>query len=322
MKGGQMTDVFKIADILVSHATQVHCNEIALIAYHGSYARGTATSTSDLDIYYVPDDGKAESLSITFVIGDLPYEFECMTWKRLENIANAKSRNPWAVSASQIADAKVLYYRSDTDLERFNTLKKRIAELTQPANRSYMVERALEEFKTSLFQLGQMRLAVAQNDMPGLHWAGWQFVCGVVNCLALVNQTYFSKGWGANMPQILALPQKPPDLEIMLNGILQPQSTDQVMEQADRLALQVRKTLLEAQASVAELSDAKEAFVDFYFDVHEYKTKVLSACVRGDRLTASAAAFALQQLICELMNKVDKGFFGTDFNLLGEYLDG
>jgi len=327
MKGGQMTDVFKIADILVSHAVRVHGDEVALIVYYGSYASGKATSTSDLDIYYVPDDGKAESLSTTFVIGDLPYDFECLPWKVLENIANAKSRNHWAVSASMIADAKVLYCRSDADLERFNALKARIAELTRPESRGYMVERGLEEFKTTLFQLGQMRLAVAGNDLPGLHWAGWQFICCAVNCLALVNQTYFSKGWGANMPQILALRQRPTDLETMLNGILQPQSQNQVspnlvMEQADQLALQVRKTLLAAQASLAEPSDAKEAFVDFYFDVHEYKTKVLSACECGDRLKASAAAFALQQLICELMNKVDKGFFGTDFNLLGEYLDG
>lgn len=317
-----MSDVFKIADILISHATRVHDGEIALVAYHGSYARGTATPTSDLDIYFVPDDGKAESLSTTFVIDDLPYEFECLSWQRLEDIANAKSRFPWAISASQVADAKVLYCRSDADLERFNALKERIAELTRPENRRYMVERALEEFKTSLFQLGQMRLADAQNDLPGLHWAGWQLVCSAVNCLALVNQTYFSKGWGSNMPQILALAQKPTDLEIMLNGILQPQSTDRVIEQADRLVMEVRKTLLEAQTSVAERSEAKEVFVDFYFDVHEYKTKVLSACARGDRLTASAAAFALQQLLCELMNKVDKGFYGTDFNLLGEYLNG
>lgn len=317
-----MTDVFKVADILISHAVRVHGNEIALVVYHGSYARGTATSTSDLDIYYVPDDGKAESLSTTFVIGDLPYDFECMPWKVLENIANAKSRNHWAVSASMVADAKVLYCRSDADLERFDALKARITELTRPESRGYMVERGLEEFKTTLFQLGQMRLAVAHNDRPGLHWAGWQFIYSAVNCLALINQTYFSKGWGANVPQILELRQRPADLETMLNGILQPQSPNQVMEQADQLALQVRKILLTAQAALAEPAEAKEVFVDFYFDVHEYKTKVLSACERGDRLKASAAAFALQQLICELMNKVDKGFFGTDFNLLGEYLDG
>jgi hypothetical protein len=322
MKGEQMTDVFKIADILVSHAVQVHGNDIALVVYHGSYALGTAKPTSDLDIYYVPDDGKAESLSTTFVIGDLPFEFECMPWKVLENIANAKARNPWAVSASMVANAKVLYSRSDADLERFNALKARIAELTQPESRDYMVEQGLEEFKTTLFQLGQMRLAVAHNDMPGLHWAGWQFTCSAVNCLALVNQTYFSKGWGANMPQILEMRQRPADLETTLNGILQPPSPNQVMEQSDQLALQVRKILLAAQASLAEPVDAKEAFVDFYFDVHEYKAKVLSACERGDRLTASAAAFALQRLICAIMNKVDKGFFGTDFNLLGEYFDG
>jgi hypothetical protein len=315
-------DVFKIADILVSHAVRVHGSEIALVVYHGSYALGKATAASDLDIYFVPDDGKAESLSATFVIHDLPYEFERLPWKVLEDIANAKSRNPWAVSASMIANAKVLYCRSDADLERYQALQARIAELTRPESREYMVERGLEEFKTTLFHLGQMRLAAAHNDMPSLHWAGWQFTCSAVNCLALINQTYFSKGWGANMPQILAMRQRPADLETMLNGILQPQSPNQLMEQADQLALKVRNTLLIAQAFLAEPAEAKDAFVDFYFDVQEYKTKVLSACEHGNRLKASAAAFALQQLICMLMNKVDKGFFGTEFNLLSEYLEG
>ncbi len=317
-----MTDVFKIADILVSHAVQVHGNDIALVVYHGSYALGTAKPTSDLDIYYVPDDGKAESLCTTFVIDNLPFDFGCMPWKVLENIANAKSRNPWALSASQIANAKVLYCRSEADLERYQALKAHIVELTRPESRGYMVERGLEEFKNTLFQLGQMRLALAQNDLPGLHWTGWQFTNSAVNCLALINQTYFTKGWGANMPQILAMQQRPADLETMLNGILLPHSPSQAMEQAEQLALEVRKTLLEAQASLAEPSEAKDVFVNFYFDVHEYKTKALSACERGDRLTASAAAFDLQRLLCVLMNKVEKGFYSTDFNLLGEYFDG
>ena len=89
-----MTDVFKIADILVSHAVRVHGNEIALIVYHGSYASGTATSTSDLDIYYVPDDGKAESLSTTFVIGDLPYEFDVHAMEGFGEHCQCKVKKP------------------------------------------------------------------------------------------------------------------------------------------------------------------------------------------------------------------------------------
>lgn len=70
-----MTDVFKIADILVSHAKKVHSDDIGIIVFYGSHAKGTATPTSDLDIYYVPDEGKGRSLSTTFILDDLPYDF-------------------------------------------------------------------------------------------------------------------------------------------------------------------------------------------------------------------------------------------------------
>lgn len=317
-----MSDVFKIADILISHARQVHGDGIALVVYFGSYALGKATPTSDLDLYFVPKDGRAGMTEVTFVLDNLPYDFEAKPWWVLENIANAKAGYDWVVSASQIADAKILFSQSPADLERFETLRGRIAGLTRPEGREFMVERALDEFQTILFRLGQMRLAVAGNDLPGLHLAGWHFTCSVANCLALVNQIYFAKSWGANIPYLLELPQKPADLEALLNGILLPRSPEQEMEHAERLTVELRKTLLEAQASLAKPCKPKDVFHNFYFDIHEYKAKVLSACQRGDAFTAGAAAFALQKYLCELMNKVERGFYGEDFNLLGEYSAG
>jgi hypothetical protein len=317
-----MADVFRIADILVSHAVQAHAGEIGIIAYCGSYAKGVASPTSDLDIYYVPDEGKAESLSSQFVLDGLPYDFWGVPWSFLENIVNGTSRRPWAVAASLIADTKVLYHRSQDDLDRFNALKARIAELTTPECRSVMVGRALDAFRTTLFQLGQMRLAMAEGDGAGLRWAGRKVVHSAVNCLALVNQTYFSKGWGANLPQILALPDKPADLEGLIHTILMPQEPEPMLAAAGRLAEEVRHILRRAQASVAEPTEVQDVFVDFYYYVFEYKHKVLSACKRGDVVAAASAAFHMQEQICQLMSRVDRGFFGTDFNLLGEYLGG
>jgi len=316
-----MADVFKIAEILVSHAVRAHKDEIALIVYYGSYAKGTASPTSDLDIYYVPDDGKAGSLSSQFIIGGLPYDFWGVPWRMLESIVNGSGR-PWAVAASLVADTKVLYHRSQADLERFNGLKARVAELTQPQSRGIMVGRALEAFKTTLFQLGQMRLAVVEKDGAGMRWAGRKLVHSAINCLALLNQTYFSKGWGANMAEVLAMAQRPADLEGIIHAILMAQDTEQVLAAADRLAQEVRRMLRAAQASVAEPAIAQQVFKDFYFYVFEYMNKVLSACERGDVTAAGSAAFHMQEQICQLMHAVDSGFYGTDFNLLGEYIGG
>lgn len=321
-----MPDVFTIAEILVSHAVRMHGDEIAIVAYYGSHAKGLASPTSDLDIFYIPDEGKASSLSSQFVVNDLPYDFWPVSWELAEDIANARGTRPWAVAASLIADAKAVYHRSQQDLDRFNALKARIAELTRPESRPTMLARALEEFKNTLFQLGQMRSAMVSDDEAGMHWASLKLVNSAINCLALVNQTYFTKGWGANLSQALAMPRKPAGLERRIRAILVSQDPapdpSQVLEEAEQLAQAVRDILRTAQASIAEPAAAQEVFKDFYFFVVEYKHKILSACQRADVIAAGYAAFYLQEELCQLLNKVENGFYSTDLNLLGEYAGG
>ncbi|MCD6160180.1 MAG: nucleotidyltransferase domain-containing protein [Kosmotoga sp.] len=261
-----MLDVFKVAEILVSHAIQAHKGEIAIIAYYGSYATGLASPTSDLDIFYIPNDRKADSLSSQFVFDNLPYDFWPLSWEFAERIANAKHN--WAIAASLIADAKVLYYLSQKDLDRFNALKARIKELMGPNGRKNMIQQALEEFKNTLFQLGQMRLA--GNDAISMHWAGLKFVNSVVNCLALVNQTYFTKVWENNLTQISKMSQKPDGFEDMIREIITQKDTRHTLKVADRLAKEVRKILLSAQFSISEPSEPKDVFKDFYFFIFEY----------------------------------------------------
>jgi hypothetical protein len=317
-----MPDVFSVADILIDHAVRVYKDDIAIVAYSGSYARGTASATSDLDIFFIPDDGKARSLSSQFVIDGLPYDFWAVPWKFAEDIANARGRRPWAVAAAFIADARVLYHRSQADLDRFNALKTRIAELLDPQSRQSMVDRALDAFKNTLFCLGQVRLAAAAGDAAGKQWAALKLVNSAVNCLALVNQVYFSKGWGANFSQVLEMANKPAGLEQMIKATLNPGDSGHLLEEADKLVAAIRDVLLAAQLSVAEPVSAQNVFAGFYYYVLEYKQKVLSACVRGDAVAAGISAAYMQEQICQLMNKVDQGFFGRDFNLLGEYLAG
>ena len=100
------------------------------------------------------------------------------------------------------------------------------------------------------------------------------------------------------------------------------QDTGSMLEGADRLAQEVRGILLAAQVSISEPIEAQDVFKDFYFFVFEYTNKVLSACERGDVIAAGYAAFQLQEEICQCMNKVENGFYGADFNLLGEYIAG
>jgi hypothetical protein len=314
-----MPNVFKIADILVAHAQRAHPGEIGIIAYYGSYAKGTASPTSDLDIFYIPDEGKARSLCTQFIIDGLPYDFWPVSWQLAHDITNASSHRPWAVSASLIADARALYHRSQEDLDRFTGLQARIVELTRPESRKLMVGKGLAAFKTTLFWLGQMRHARAGGDVVGMRWAGNQVVDAALNCLALVNQTYFSKGWGSNLDQALAMEIKPDGLEYLVRGLIMAQEPGSMLKQAERLAREVRATLRQAARSVAEPVSVQEVFEDSYFYYFEYKNKVLSACERGDIVAALYAACYLQQDLTMFTYKAASGVEPTDFDLLGEY---
>lgn len=314
-----MTDPFEIAELLVAHALREHADDVAIIAYYGSHATGSASPASDLDMFYIPDDGRAQSLSSQFVLDGRAYDLWPLSWQAAEEIANARSSRPWAVAAALIAEAKVLHYRSREDLGRFDSLKARIAELAKPASRGYMVGHALSAFRTTLFWLGQLRLAAERSDTASARSAARQFTNSAVNCLALLNQTYFTTGWGAHLSQVLELPAKPAGLERMLRDIVGPGAPDEVLSRAGALAKEVRRILSDAQASLAEPSDAKAVFADFYPFVSEHVAKVLSACARTDEMAAGSAAHRLQEELCWLLTKVADGIDVADFNLLGEY---
>lgn len=53
-----MLNVFDVAQALIDHVEKEYSDEIAIIAYYGSYAQGTATRRSDLDFFFIPATGK------------------------------------------------------------------------------------------------------------------------------------------------------------------------------------------------------------------------------------------------------------------------
>jgi hypothetical protein len=314
-----MTSVFEVAEVFVAESTAAFPGEIALIAYYGSHAKGTATETSDLDLFYIPDGKDTLAPLASVVVGGLPYDFWPVSWRMAEEIAAARGRRPWAVAASLVADARILFARSQQDRARFETLQGRIAELTEPDSRGTMVQRAIEAFPQALAALGQMRLALTAGDDPGFGWAGRKVIEACLNCLALTNQTYFSKGWGANFAEAEALQERPGALPASIERILRLETRSDALAAADGLVAAVRSILRVAQMRATAPATAIEVFRDFYSYVHEYVAKVAAACERGDVLGAGYAAALLEEQAAQLFHLLDRGYLPSEFNLVGEY---
>lgn len=290
-----MSDVFRVAALLVEHARRAFPGQVAIIAYYGSHAKGTATAASDLDLFYIPDEGKADALSSQFVLDGLPYDFWPVSWSFAEDMANARPGRPWARAASLIADAKVLFARSPADLERFTALQRRVAELTQPAQRAYMLDRAVEALREAWAHLGRWH-ATGDDRM-----AAKRFLDAIVNALALANQVVLAKGWESDPAQVEQLPARPEGFAALARRVL----IDGDLAAADALADAARR-VLRAMWSRAPVP-AADAFRDAYPFVPEFVNKVLAACERRNITAACVAALQLQDELAQLLDRVARG---------------
>ena len=112
-----MTDVFQVADLLVSHALKRHAGEIDLIGYYGSYARGTAGPDSDLDLFYIPVEGKNPPAACTVLVEGRLFDFWAISWDTMEGFATGRIRG-WSFAPAIVHHAKILHARSDEQSAR------------------------------------------------------------------------------------------------------------------------------------------------------------------------------------------------------------
>lgn len=313
-----MPDVFKVADLLVSHAVKTHGQEIDIIAYSGSYAQGTAKRGSDLDIFYIPTEGKTPPAARTFLLDGILFDFWAIPWERMEGFATGTFRG-WSVAPSLVHHAKVLHARSEQDAKRFAGLRQTVLDLQKPEAKPQMLQRAMDRFKNVMMHVGNLRLAVADGNLGDARHCGWRTITDAWECLALANQVLLDRGLGHIVEQIPMIQSRPPDLEELITIIATSNDANQISSAAERLATNTRKVLREFQKSIAPQGrDAGIPEIN-YPELSDMIGKVISACDRRESVAASAAAWFLQADLSEMLHDAMSGPKHRDFNLYSEF---
>ena len=137
-----MLNVFQVSETLVNHIRTNYPDDIAIIAYYGSYAQGTASKRSDLDFFFIPATSDGYRASIQFILDDISFDFWPISWERAERMASFEE-----FQTTIIADCKLLYVRSDEDHDRFMKLRDMISTLQQPENTRRLIEKAESELR-------------------------------------------------------------------------------------------------------------------------------------------------------------------------------
>lgn len=313
-----MLDVFKVADLLIAHAVKHYGQDVDLVGYYGSYAQGRASDRSDLDIFYVPADGRNPPVARAFLLEGRLFDFWPIPWETMEGFATGRLRG-WFVAPAIVHHARVLHARGEEPVARLAALKQKVLDLQAPQARCRMVRRAMEAFPQVLAHLGNLRLAVAGGDPADTRHAGWKVILAAIECLALANQTFFDRGWQGIVEQVSRLRRRPADLEQLIATISTHEQAAQVACAAEKLALGTRAVLREFQESLPVERDAADGFAGAYPEIKDQVGKLISACGRRDPVTASAAAWAAQCEVSLMLASLRNEAGYCDFNLYSEY---
>jgi len=135
IKGGfTMKPDTRLADWAIKTVEADYANDVCLLLEHNSLRLERDMSERSFS-FYIPATNRANGLSRTFIIDGIGYDLFPFSWESIESMADVKHYN-----TTCLANAKILWARSDADRQRFLSLQARLAANLQ--NPAYMRERA------------------------------------------------------------------------------------------------------------------------------------------------------------------------------------
>ena len=312
-----MSDVFAVAKLLMDNAIKNYGQEVDIIAYYGSYARGEARDDSDLDIFYIPADGKNPPIGRTFLLDGLLFDFWAINWNMMEGFATGRIRG-WAFAPALVYHTKILHARSDDQVARLEGLKQQILDLQKPQARPQMIRRAIVNFSCIMGHMANLRLALDSGNLTDIRYAGWKIVQSTWECLALANQVFFDRGLAKALSESAKFRDKPAGLDHLIQTIIMSPDPSQIIGASELLAKHIREVLCRVQKSIPSNQTVYEQFQQVYPEMKDKVGKLLAACERGDSVAAHAEAMLLQHDVTLTLNRTTEGIGHSDFNLYGE----
>lgn len=190
-------------------------DDVSILIEHNSL-RLDKDSESKSFSYYIPATNRANGLAKTFIIDGIGYDLFPMSWERIERMADIKEYN-----TTCLADAEILWARTEGDRQRFLSLQARLQANLQ--NPQYMLVRAKkwletvkEIYQDTLFE--EKVYKVREN-------AG--YICDLLSiAVAFANQRYLPHGQTDQLQALSAMNAIPKDFERLYREIIVEASPD------------------------------------------------------------------------------------------------
>ena len=256
--------------------------------------------------FYIPATNRANGLARTFIVDGIGYDLFPMSWERIERMADVKEYN-----TTCLADAVILWARSEGDKQRFVSLQARLQANLQ--NPQYMLERAKKWFDTvkEIYQdtLFEEKLYKVREN------AG--YICDLLAItVALVNQRYFTHGQTNQLQELSGMKKIPANFTKLYREIITEASPDAQKRLCHEM-IKNTKVFLDEQEKPASKPSAPDfsELASWYQELCYTWRRVYHWCDMNDPVNAYIWC-------CMLQNEVDEWgvkFGIADIDILGSY---
>ncbi len=206
--------------------------------------------------YFIPATERGFQLSQTFIVEGVGHDLYPRSWERTEKTANLI--DPCTVC---LDNAKILYYRSEDDKNRFLELKKLLSENLN--NSEFMYKRVLEKLDNSMKLYQTM---IFENELYRVRTAAGYITNYLSDIVFYLNKTYFKDWRNGHIAELKKLKYLPHNFEEYYTAIINAKAIDELKSLSYLLIDVTRKfiSIHKPDIKSQEMDVDYQSFADWY----------------------------------------------------------
>ena len=290
----------ELLDTLLDIIKVEYADDISIMIIYGSCINGTFHEKSDLDMIYIPKTDKGWKLARTFILDGVGYDVWGAYWKRLEQFANFDD-----MKVSVLADSQLVFYASDDDKQRYESLKSKALSIANGPLSKDLLDKARRHLNTATQYYGELCLEFDLTAVGGILMELFDTIC-------LLNHTYLRFGMKKIIEELSMLNNLPENFISTLDDVIRKP------EAKANIVYLLKSTMRLLSDLERELSPPAYNIAGLYEEISSAWNKIHISCAEGDALKAFIDATSLQHRL-DFVQKEELDIFIEELRFLDSF---
>jgi len=287
-----------LADWAIRKIESEYRDDVCLLLEHRTLRLEKDQDKKNSFSFYIPATSRANGLARTFIIDGIGYDLFPVPWERIERMAEVKEYN-----TTLLADAEILYARTEDDLQRFASLQARLAANLQ--NPHFMYNRASEWLNT-VMEMYQETLF--EEALPKVRENAGHICNLLAIAVACVNRSYFKHGQTDQIKELSSMKEVPAGFTDLYERIIRAKTAEEQKRLCHEIIVSTKRFLEQHDKNAARRVSAPDfsELATWYQELSYTWRRVYYWCDRNDPVNAYLWC-------CLLQNEADK--VGDEYGL-------